>query len=469
MTPELSIGDTHIFNSTIFVANEEDLINSSCLWELMDESGVLYAQGVCEPPVVNALPSGQTSMSLKARVMVPVNLPIETITTYFIKFNVTAKTSSTKYTNTVTFTVADMDTAAVDDTLVEMQGVPIVVSVNFPHLAHTVPVLSSSDITINEGEVADFVFNLSVASTSDVTFVYATRALTTTSGDFVPQSGHVTIPAGSTSFTVSVPTVDNSLGELDRAFVLDIFNVEGASHSTTSFKCTIQDNDLPIITVADIVVNEDASTATFTFTASFAVLSPVVINYATQDSTAIAGTDYVAATGSVVIPTGQTTAQVHVVITNDEISQGDLLFKLLVNSVSDNATRGTAEASATVKEDDYFYSFTANEYYAKMGSPLSVVVNTGDTGSDHTIDIAVTDVTAFVDVDYPSSALPLQVSQSSADVSDQFTISIPTLTRAVPANARYFEVKLENPTGNTATGHALKPGSIVTAKCIIFD
>jgi hypothetical protein len=67
--------------------------------------------------------------------------------------------------------------------------------------------------------------------------------------------------------------------------------------------------------------NTGTVNATFTVTLSRATNVDVTVQYATADITATAGSDYTAASGTVTIPAGQTTATVTVAVTGDRIPE----------------------------------------------------------------------------------------------------------------------------------------------------
>ncbi|QJT71066.1 hypothetical protein GR11A_00028 [Vibrio phage vB_VcorM_GR11A] len=468
MLEEIQLGDSHTFSTVLFVTNEENLINSNCLYEVKDSNGVLYASGICNAPVVTALPSGETKLDVSAIVTVPQNLPIETSTEYHVVFTVKTP-ANVSYTNTTSFLVDTNTNVSDDDVIVELQGAPITITASFPHLAHSKPLLTSSDITVLEGGVATFTFNLSVASSEAVRFVYATRLVTADAAEVPFTSGEVTFNAGETTKTVDVTTVDDSVAAVNKRFTLDVLAIENAEAQKYSYLCEVIENDLPIVTTSDVNIHEDAGMATFDFQLNTPAVSPVVINYATQDGTAVAGTDYTAATGSVVIPTGSSTTQVHVVLTNDALQKGSRAFTLNVTEVSNNATRGTPSANCNIREDDYYVGFTQANYYAQGGNPLTFTVDFVETtGTGLSVEVALRDVSAFTGVDYtPPATLPIVVNQAAGAA--QVSVNLATLARGVPANPRYVELTLQNPSG-TIDERGLKVSTTLgTARAVIFD
>ena len=80
------------------------------------------------------------------------------------------------------------------------------------------------------------------------------------------------------------------------------------------------------MSVADVSVNESAGTVTITVTISTTVSSIVTVNYATSNGTAIAGSDYTAATGSLSFPVGSVSQTFTTPILNDLITESNETF-----------------------------------------------------------------------------------------------------------------------------------------------
>lgn len=102
---------------------------------------------------------------------------------------------------------------------------------------------------------------------------------------------------------------------------------------------------LPNASVDDVTVAA-GSTADFTVTLDAAATADVVISYSTSDDTAVAGTDYTAATGSVTIPAGQTTATISIATLNGG-QVADVKFQLNITSSGVSVTDGTGVGTIT--------------------------------------------------------------------------------------------------------------------------
>ena len=83
---------------------------------------------------------------------------------------------------------------------------------------------------------------------------------------------------------------------------------------------TIIDNDgTPSLSVNDVSVNEAAGTATFTVTLSNPSASTVTVGYNTSNGSAVAGSDFTSASGSLTFNPGVTSQTITVSITDDNV------------------------------------------------------------------------------------------------------------------------------------------------------
>ncbi|RRR99036.1 hypothetical protein EIP75_23815, partial [Aquabacterium soli] len=121
---------------------------------------------------------------------------------------------------------------------------------------------------------------------------------------------------------------------------------------------TINDgNDLPTVSIDDVEVNEGAGQAVFTLTLSHPSSTDVVVRLSTVDGDATSvgsangDKDFNSFTGlTVVIPAGQTSVTVPVVINNDTVYEDSESFGVQIVSTSGNATIGKGEGLGTITD-----------------------------------------------------------------------------------------------------------------------
>ena len=137
--------------------------------------------------------------------------------------------------------------------------------------------------------------------------------------------------------------VDTDASGADDGLAVDDFSV------TTTGSAT------PALAINDVSANEGNSGNT-AFTFGFGLSQPagaggVTIQYATADGTATAGSDYIAASGTVTIPQGATSATVTVNVIGDTVSEPDETFFVnIVSATGANVSDG--QGLGTILNDD---------------------------------------------------------------------------------------------------------------------
>src|SRR5262249_42144447 len=186
------------------------------------------------------------------------------------------------------------------------------------------PELSVTAGDATEGDPGDantvtFTLSLSGDITQAVTVDYRTLPGTATEGvDYLARSGSLTFTSSEPTQTVTVPVVGDLLNEGDESFVLSLAALQNATYApgAASPHATIEGDDpLPAVTMLPASTPEgDAGETPLNFTVRLSQASgqAVTVWYQTADGTARADEDYQPAHGSVVIPAGETEAQVAV-------------------------------------------------------------------------------------------------------------------------------------------------------------
>lgn len=109
---------------------------------------------------------------------------------------------------------------------------------------------------------------------------------------------------------------------------------------------------LPKITVAVTEESEGAARMVFELGLTKPAKSEVLLIYSTADGTAMAGTDYEAARGSVILEPGTTVAKVSIILLDDQLVEGDESFELLVTSDMDLSEVKVHRAAAKILDDE---------------------------------------------------------------------------------------------------------------------
>ncbi|HMF93192.1 MAG TPA: N,N-dimethylformamidase beta subunit family domain-containing protein [Vicinamibacterales bacterium] len=222
-----------------------------------------------------------------------------------------------------------------------------------------VPTLTAADSSVAEGNsTAPFAIVVTLSSAMDVpaTVDYATANATAVAGvDYVSTSGTLVFASGERTKAVAVPIIGNQLFQNDRTFTLKLSNAKNATIPSASVKVTIVDDDpKPVISIsANSVVEGNSGTTpvTVTLTLTGATALPASATYATADGTATAGSDYLAASGTVTFAPGETVKTFVVSVLGDIVPEATETFTVRITSTASAAT-GVKVATVSIIDDD---------------------------------------------------------------------------------------------------------------------
>jgi hypothetical protein len=286
--------------------------------------------------------------------------------------------------------------------------------------------------------------------TTDALTVNYTVAGTATGGsDYPALSGSVTIASGQSSATAGVAPVNDLLPEDDETVVLTL--VAGTGYtvgSPSSATVTIDDDDLPVVTVAatDVTASEAGSDpGTFTISRTGSTTNALTVNYALGGT---AGTgDYAALPGSVVIPAGQISAPVTVTPIDDALSETTETVSLSLSPSPAYAVGSPGSAVVSITDNDpAVVSINATDDEAsEAGADTGAftVTRTGPVSSSLTVNYTITG-TATNGVDYVVISGSVVIASGSSSgtititpVDDAIEESNETVTLTVVAGAGY--------------------------------
>jgi hypothetical protein len=204
--------------------------------------------------------------------------------------------------------------------------------------------------------LVDIFVELSNPSGLAVTVDYASGNGTATSGsDYTATTGQLSFAAGVVSQSFSVPISIDNVDESDETFDIALSNPQNASTGAlNSTAVTIADDDAsPEINMApvSISVQENAGTLNFNVTLSGPSASAITIDYISQDGSASAGQDFVAASGTLVIPAGSTTGMIALTINDDFKNEPVESFQLVLTNPSGAGLGTDSLAIITIVQD----------------------------------------------------------------------------------------------------------------------
>lgn len=314
--------------------------------------------------------------------------------------------------------------------------------------------LSINDVTIVEGNsgtsTMTFTVSLPRVASRDVTFDFSTANNTAVSGvDFTAITGaQGTIPAGSTSVTLTVDILGDATNEADETFTVVLSNAKVGTDTLTvadefgAGKILNDEQTVSINSSLSIVENAPGGLAVMTVTLSSAAAAEVRVDISLTNGTAAKGQDFSdPASLTVIIPAGQTTATISVPVTADANFEADETFDVYLIGSTNAQLGAVTRGTVTITNDDISSKLSVTN--------VSVAEGTGGTDANPQF----TDMTFTVTLDQPSGAPitfdwqtltgPGFTATGGNNPGDDFTpVALQTVT--IPSNAlsQTFTVKI---------------------------
>ena len=311
-----------------------------------------------------------------------------------------------------------------------------------------------ADATALESErQMKFIVSLSeVFSRAAVSFNYKTIAGSASDGiDYTGVATRsVTIPTGDTAAEIFIDLSDDSLVEDDETFDLVIFSLVNATTGDIRATGTIKVEDVPILSITDVIALETTSSVKFTATLSEAFLrTDVFFNYRTLGSSATEGDDYEGVTTQKAsILAGDTTTEIFITIIDDDLVEDDESFDVRFSRPV-NATLGNTSATATIISDDLPRLYIADAT-AREGEDMQFSVTLDATFSQ---DISFSYYTlagsALAGADYTEVTANSITTASIPAGSTSVSIVIPIVADAVAEGDESFFLMLTDPLNAT--------------------
>ncbi len=302
------------------------------------------------------------------------------------------------------------------------------------------PVLSITNITMTEGNAGTsnmlFTVTLSTASTTAITVNYATANATALAGsDYTAVNGLLTIPANSTTATITVVVKGDLSIEADETFTLNLSRPTAATIAIAQATATIVNDDFPTLSIANSSVTEGnvgTSNMLFTVTLSATSLAAITVNYATSNATALAGSDYLAANATLTIPSGASSGTITVLVNGDTTNEPDETFTVTLSNAT-AATINSASATATIINDDLPTLSISNASVVEgsnLGSTNLIFNITLSVAAPNIVSVnyATADGTALSSSDYTAGAATLNIAAGLTSGTVTVLVAADTIT-----------------------------------------
>ncbi len=293
-----------------------------------------------------------------------------------------------------------------------------------------------------------FPVSLSSASPNTVTVHYATSDGSAAAGSaYVATSGTLTFAPGVTSQSVAVTTEGSTSDTANRYFYLSISTATNAtivsSYATASI---VNDVVTPFLSVTApaVVAGASATHATATVSLSSASFNTVTVNYSTSDSSAVAGTDYTATSGTLTFTPGQTSQSISIPVaanTTQAADQDKAFYLSLASAV--NAVISTSYVAVPIVYGNAVPALsvgdvTVNRQTTGTRNATFVVTLTPAGTKTVTVNYSTSNGSAVAGTDYTATTGTLTFSPGVT--SQSVNVAITPITSSTPDRSFYLSL-----------------------------
>ena len=330
----------------------------------------------------------------------------------------------------------------------------------------TVGFKEESVIVLEGAAIISFLVELDEASTVPITVDWETRAGSAEADvDYTAASGTLTFAAGDTEETITVALIDDAIHEENlEEFTVHLSGTDDAlvTLGRSSVLGRIIDRDRATITVAEeTTVDEDAGTVTLTLTASASASAAYMIDYATENGTAEAGTDYTAASGQVTFPAEETEQTITITVLDDAADEDREDFKVrLSNATAQRIDLPADPARVLIEDNDDPPTVTVADGTATEGDKVEFTVTLSAlSGLDVEVDYATTETdpqSAVSGTDFTAASGTLEIEAGNRTG----TIEVQTTEDDASESAETFTLTISNPDNATLGAKVAATGTI---------
>ena len=325
--------------------------------------------------------------------------------------------------------------------------------------------ISISDVTLAEGDTGTtlFTFNvtLNAAVQGGASVDYATQDGTATAGtDYTTKNGTLTfVGTAGEQQTITIEVMGDTVVEGSETFSVILSNAVGGVLGDATGVGTITDDDGATFSITDVTQDEgDTGTTIFTFnvTLNAAVQGGASVNYATQDGTATAGTDYTTKNGTLTFAgtTGEQQTIAIEVVGDSTVEDSETFNVVLSNAVG--GVLGDSLGVGTIVNDDSA-TISINDVTLAEGDTGTTIFNfvvtlNAAVQGGASVNYTTQDDTATAGTDYTAKNGILTFVGTAGE---QQTVAIEVLGDSTVESSETFNIILSNAVGGVlddATG-----------------
>lgn len=273
----------------------------------------------------------------------------------------------------------------------------------------------------------------------------------------------------SASKTFTVPILDDALVEGDETFALGLSSAGGgaALGSQSSATVTIADTEPSILkfNASTYSVNEDAGSVTISVSRTGGSNGAVTVNYATNNGSAVAGSDFTAVSGTLSWADGDSALKTFTVpILDDTTVESNESIVLLLSSPTGGAVLGTpSSAPVTIVDiEPGILNFTNTGYSADEndGTLIMTVSRSNGTTGAVSVSYSSSNGSATAGADY--TAVSGTLSWTDGESTNK-SFAVPIFDDVLVEGNENFSVSLSSPAGGATLG------TVATATGTIID
>jgi hypothetical protein len=280
--------------------------------------------------------------------------------------------------------------------------------------------LSTGASSITEGGSATTVIATLSAASGLSTTVNLAYSGTATSGTDYTQVTSLVIPAGSTTVSASLPSIDDAIYEGTETIIIDINSVTNAvENGVQQNTITLNDNEAPpsvSLSISSTNILEAAGVATITATLNTAVAQNVVVELSTT-GVANSASDYNLGTYTLTIAAGSTVATTTITALQDALYEGNESVILDITNVTGAQENGTQQQIISITDDDAQPSASiawsnTSIGEASTGTSNAVITLSAASGVTSTFTVAFSN-TATLNTDYTITGTTVSIPAGS--------------------------------------------------------
>jgi hypothetical protein len=321
---------------------------------------------------------------------------------------------------------------------------------------------SSAAYTVaeNAGSVSVAVYRSGGAS-GVASVVYATSNGTATVGlDYTSTTGALSFTDGETAKTFDVTIIDDSLHESTETVKIALKSPTGGATlgSQRAAVLSITDDDASNgqfeFSSPTYLTAEDAGTVTVAVYRSGGATGVASVVYATSNSTARTGEDFISATGALSFADGETSKTFDITVLDDSINEPTETAKLILKSPTGGATLGTQKSAVlSITDNDASngqFEFAGPTYLAaeNAGTVTVAVYRNGGANGVASVVYATSNGTATAGQDYTAATGTL----SFADGETAKTFDVAIIDDSLHESTETVKLALKSPTGGATLG-----------------